>query len=100
MIYKLLVPAAVPGVEEIRVMEWHGEPGAEFQAGDLIVELETHKAVVEARAGQPGFLRKVNAEPGDWCAIGLVLAIFSDAPDEPLPEGDDFSDLKIEFDVI
>ena len=28
MIYQLTVPAAVPGVEEIRILEWHKEPGA------------------------------------------------------------------------
>lgn len=101
MIYQLSVPAAVPGVEEIRVLEWHGEVGTVFEVGDLIVELETHKAVVEARAGQRGVLRQITSGPGDWRAIGLVLALFSDDADEALPEeGASASDLLIEFDVI
>lgn len=101
MIYSLTVPAAVPGVEEIRVLEWHGEPGKVFAVGDLIVELETHKAVVEARAGQPGVLREIKADPGEWREIGLVLAVFSDSADEALPEGDgSATELVIEFDVI
>jgi pyruvate/2-oxoglutarate dehydrogenase complex dihydrolipoamide acyltransferase (E2) component len=101
MIYQLSVPAAVPGVEEIRVLEWHGEPGTEFKPGDLIVELETHKAVVEARAGQPGVLREIKAGPGDWREIGLALALFSDSADEPLPNGGDkSSELLIDFEVI
>jgi pyruvate/2-oxoglutarate dehydrogenase complex dihydrolipoamide acyltransferase (E2) component len=101
MIYQLLVPAAVPGVEEIRVLEWHGEPGTTFATGDLIVELETHKAVVEARAGQPGVLREIKAAPGDWCEIGTPLALFSDSVDEVLPDGSvTASDLMIAFDVI
>ncbi len=101
MIYQLLVPAAVPGVEEIRVLEWHGEPGTAFAPGDLIVELETHKAVVEARAGQAGVLRDIKAAPGDWCQIGTPLALFSDSADEAMPDGAVVSrDLVIEFDVI
>jgi pyruvate/2-oxoglutarate dehydrogenase complex dihydrolipoamide acyltransferase (E2) component len=101
MIYQLLVPAAVPGVEEIRVLEWHGEPGTAFAPGDLIVELETHKAVVEARAGQAGVLREIKASPGDWREIGTPLALFSDSADEALPDGTTASpDLVIEFDVI
>jgi pyruvate/2-oxoglutarate dehydrogenase complex dihydrolipoamide acyltransferase (E2) component len=101
MIYQMSVPAAVPGVAEIRILEWHGEPGTEFKPGDLIVELETHKAVVEARAGQPGVLREIKAGPGDWREIGLVLALFSDGAEEPLPSGEDItSELLIEFDVI
>jgi pyruvate/2-oxoglutarate dehydrogenase complex dihydrolipoamide acyltransferase (E2) component len=101
MIYQLSVPPAVPDVEEIRVLEWHGEPGTTFETGDLIVELETHKAVVEARAGQRGVLREIKANPGDWRAIGLVLAVFSDREDEALPEGNGSApDLPIEFEII
>lgn len=97
MIYQLTVPAAVPGVDEIRILEWHGTPGTAFAAGDLVVELETHKAVVEVRAGQPGILRELKAEPGDWRGIGLALAVFSDQPDEAI-EGD-AEDLAVEFEV-
>ncbi|HEU0148112.1 MAG TPA: lipoyl domain-containing protein [Bradyrhizobium sp.] len=99
MIYQLSVPAAVPGVDEIRILEWQGAPGTAFEAGDLIVELETHKAVVEVRAGQRGILRQMLAEPGDWRGIGLVLAVFSDLADEAIPESDGAADLKVEFEV-
>jgi pyruvate/2-oxoglutarate dehydrogenase complex dihydrolipoamide acyltransferase (E2) component len=101
MIYHLKVPQAVPDVEEIRVLEWHGEPGTAFEPGDLIVELETHKAVVEARAGQRGVLREIMAGPGDWRAIGLTLALFSDEADEALSQGEASApDLSIEFEII
>ncbi len=101
MIYQLSVPAAVPGVEEIRVLEWHGEPGTAFQPGDLIVELETHKAVVEARAGQAGVLREIKAGPGDWREIGLVLALFSDDASETLPSEESASpELLMAFEVL
>ena len=99
MMYKLSVPAAVPGVDEIRILEWHGEPGAVFEKGDLIVELETHKAVVEVRAGQAGILREVRAEPGDWRGIGLTLALFSDRAEEEFLTNDDAADLAVEFEV-
>lgn len=85
MIYRLSVPAAVPGVDEIRVLEWHGKPGASFINDALIVELETHKAIVEVRAAQAGVLRRILAAPGDWKAIGIALALFSDQPDDEIP---------------
>jgi pyruvate/2-oxoglutarate dehydrogenase complex dihydrolipoamide acyltransferase (E2) component len=101
MIYRLSVPAAVPGVEEVRILEWHGEPGTVFAPGDLIVELETHKAVVEARAGQPGILREIKSAAGDWCGIGSTLAVLSDTTEEALPDGADSApDLVIEFSMI
>ncbi|MBS0476655.1 MAG: lipoyl domain-containing protein [Proteobacteria bacterium] len=100
MIYQLSVPAAVPGVEEIRILEWHGEPGAAFESGDMIVELETHKAVVEVRAGQSGVLRAILAEAGDWREVGVRLALFSDNADEDMPAADAVSDdLVVDFEV-
>jgi pyruvate/2-oxoglutarate dehydrogenase complex dihydrolipoamide acyltransferase (E2) component len=101
MIYQLSVPAAVSGVDEIRILEWHGEPGTAFAQGDMIVELETHKAVVEVRAGQAGVLRSIAAESGDWREIGTTLALFSDDADEALPiDAETAGDLPVEFEVI
>jgi pyruvate/2-oxoglutarate dehydrogenase complex dihydrolipoamide acyltransferase (E2) component len=100
MIYHLTVPQAVPGVEEIRILEWHGGPGSAFAEGDLIVELETHKAVVEVRAGQPGVLRDLKGEPGDWLLIEKTLAIFSDDPQEVLPtDSKGSTELMVAFEV-
>jgi len=100
MIFQITVPAAVPGVEEIRVLEWHVTLGSAIAAGDLIVELETHKAIIEVRAGQAGFLLAILVQGGDWRAIGLPLALVSSDPEEELP-GDTSaaSAMLIDFEV-
>jgi pyruvate/2-oxoglutarate dehydrogenase complex dihydrolipoamide acyltransferase (E2) component len=85
MIYLLAVPGPIEEVEEVRVLEWHGPEGHAFAPGELVVELETHKALVEVRAGQPGVLRSIVCMEGAWQDVGKTLAVFSDAPDEPLP---------------
>jgi pyruvate/2-oxoglutarate dehydrogenase complex dihydrolipoamide acyltransferase (E2) component len=101
MIYQLTVPAAVPGVEEIRILEWHKEPGATIEAGDLIVELETHKAVIEVRAGRAGVLRQILSKAGEWRTIGLPMALFSSDADEPLPSDPaGAAALQVQFDVV
>src|SRR5271163_3657494 len=84
MIFTLVVPGPIEDVEEVRVLEWHGAPGRAFATGELIVELETHKALVEVRAGQAGILRQVIAEAGGWRRIGEPLAVLSDDLAEPL----------------
>lgn len=100
MIYHLTVPAVVPGVDEIRILEWHGTAGSAFAQGELIVELETHKAVVEVRAGQPGVLRRTFAEAGDWKEIGLPIALFTDTAEDALPPDIMAApDLAVEFEV-
>lgn len=100
MIYQLSVPPAIPGVEEIRILEWHREPGAAVEPGNLLVELETHKAVVEVRAGQAGVLRQILAKAGDWRAIGLPVALFSSGAEEDLPsDTTSAAPMLVEFEV-
>jgi pyruvate/2-oxoglutarate dehydrogenase complex dihydrolipoamide acyltransferase (E2) component len=100
MIYSLTVPGPIEDVEEVRVLEWRGEAGRAFAAGDLVVELETHKALVEVRAGQPGVLRRVLCAAGDWQAVGRPLALLSDGADEPLPDdAEGLSALAVDFEV-
>jgi pyruvate/2-oxoglutarate dehydrogenase complex dihydrolipoamide acyltransferase (E2) component len=100
MIYALAVPGPIEDVEEVRVLEWHGQPGRAFAVGELVVELETHKALVEVRAGQAGVLRQIVCAEGDWQAVGAPLALLSDRPDEPLPaETDDLAAMAVEFEV-
>ena len=99
MFYKISVPP-VADVEEIRVLGWHGDIGHRFNPGDLVVELETHKAIVEVRAGQPGVLRKIMSDAGNWQQIGLPLGLMSDEDSEALPDGaDSIVDLAVDFEI-
>jgi pyruvate/2-oxoglutarate dehydrogenase complex dihydrolipoamide acyltransferase (E2) component len=99
MIYKISVPS-VADVEEIRVLEWHGSTGHHFDVGDLVVELETHKAIVEVRASQPGYLIAILSEAGNWQTIGLPLAILADEKSEVLPSDiSGLTDLAVEFEI-
>jgi pyruvate/2-oxoglutarate dehydrogenase complex dihydrolipoamide acyltransferase (E2) component len=101
MIYQLLVPGPVEDVEEVRILEWHGDVGSVFAPGDLVVELETHKALVEVRAGRSSTLRAILCREGDWQRIGAPLAVFSDAPDEPVPEdAAELTELAVSFEIV
>lgn len=101
MIYALEVPGPIADVEQIRVLEWHGEVGQAFEPDELVVELETHKALVEVRAGQAGILRRILAEAGDWKGIGEPIALFSDSADEELPQSEtELALLAVSFEVV
>jgi pyruvate/2-oxoglutarate dehydrogenase complex dihydrolipoamide acyltransferase (E2) component len=100
MIYTLVVPGPIEDVEEVRVLEWHGGIGQAFAAGDLVVELETHKALVEVRAAQAGTLRQVVCAEGDWQNVGATLAVFSDDDAEQLPASlEHLETMAVEFEV-
>ena len=85
MLYKLSVPGPIEDVDDVRVLEWHGAINHAFAQGDLMVELETHKAVIEIRAGQHGVLRAILCREGEWQKLGEPLGILSDTVDESLP---------------
>ena len=95
MIYELKVPTTFEDNDAVRLLEWHGVPGTRFAAGALIVEVETHKALVEIRGEQAGVLRECRVGEGEWCPLGGVLALMSDTADEAL--GDAASDWKADF---
>jgi pyruvate/2-oxoglutarate dehydrogenase complex dihydrolipoamide acyltransferase (E2) component len=100
MIYSLAVPGPIEDVEEVRVLEWHGDVGHAFAQGELVVELETHKALVEVRAGQAGLLRAILCPAGDWRAVGEPLALLSDGPDEVVSDSPDgLAALAVDFEV-
>ncbi|MBV1917746.1 MAG: lipoyl domain-containing protein [Sphingomonadaceae bacterium] len=101
MIYALTVPGPISDVEQIRVLEWHGTVGQAFEKDELVVELETHKALVEVRAGRAGILRQILSGEGDWKEIGQPIALFSDTPDETLPDSPDkITELTVSFEVV
>ena len=89
MIYALIVPSPGKDVIDVRVLEWHAQEGRRVLSGELIVELETHKVVVEVRAAQDGFLRRRLCAEGEWRRVGEPLAMLSLDADSPLPESAD-----------
>ncbi len=96
-----MVPGPVEDVYEVRVLEWHGAVNRAFAPGDLMVELETHKAVIEVRAGQHGILRAILCREGDWQKIGEPLGILSDTVDEPLPPSPDgLTAWQADFEIV
>jgi pyruvate/2-oxoglutarate dehydrogenase complex dihydrolipoamide acyltransferase (E2) component len=100
MIYALVIPEVIEDVEEVRVLKWHGDTGHSFAPGELIVELETHKALVEVRAGQPGVLRSVLSQEGDWLSVGQPMAMMGDTPNEPLPQAaEGLASLAVRFEI-
>ena len=101
MLYKLVLPGPIEDLTELRVLEWHGEPGTGFEAGELMVELDTHKAVVEIRASSKTVLRRILVAPGEWQRVGEPLAILSDSADESLPENaDDLMQSSVSYEMV
>ena len=101
MLYRFILPRPIEEVEEFCILQWHRAEGEPYSAGDLLVEVETQKSVLEVRTGAPGSLRRVLCREGDWRPFGSAIALVSDSPGEPLAEGtsDDYPTLEAVLDV-
>ena len=100
MLYQLQVPGAVADVTEVRVLQWHVAAGQAVAPAELVVEVETHKAVVEVRAEKPGVLRAILCHEGEWQQVGAPLAVLSDTVEEALPaDAATLASLAVSFEV-
>ncbi len=87
MVYRFVLRRPAQEVEDFCVLEWHREEGQAYEPGDLLVEVETQKSIIEVRSSARGTLRLILCEPGSWKSFGDPIALVSDTPDEPVPSG-------------
>ncbi|KTD60992.1 biotin/lipoyl-containing protein [Legionella spiritensis] len=60
---------------------WHKKPGDAIAVGDIIMDVETDKAVMEIEARHSGFLGKIFYEAGSEVPVGNVVAVIDPAPE-------------------
>lgn len=70
----LTLPRLGETMEEAKVTLWLVEPGAAFQRGDVLLEVETDKTVVEVPALASGVLRRQLVVPGEMVALDQPIA--------------------------
>lgn len=90
---------AVDDIEEVRVLEWHKAEGDAVATGELVVELETSKAIVEIRSRRDAVLRKISATAGAWAKVGDTIAVFADGAQEELG-GENVAGMDVEIEVV
>ena len=85
------MPRLSDTMEEGVISTWVKKVGDKVTSGDVLVEIETDKAVMEYEAYEDGFLVKQIASEGDTVAIGEVIGHIGDSPDA-VPEESGGSD--------
>ncbi len=82
----VLMPQAGQSMEEGTIVRWLKNEGDKVQAKELLLEVETDKAVVEVEAGHDGILRKIIAQAGTTVPVRTRIALIGDAS-ATLPAG-------------
>ncbi|MGH4009041.1 MAG: dihydrolipoamide acetyltransferase family protein [Pseudonocardiaceae bacterium] len=72
-IQHFLLPDAGEGLTEAEILTWHVAPGDTVTVNQIIVEIETAKAVVELPSPYAGVVSELCAEPGTTVQVGSPL---------------------------
>lgn len=73
------LPDLGEGLADATVLRWHVQPGSRVRRGDMLLDVETAKAVVEIPAPADGEVLALHVNAGDTVPVGSVLLDFADA---------------------
>ena len=76
MATELTMPKTGHIEDEATVYQWLKAEGDAVQKGDIVLEVETQKAILEVEAFVSGTLLKILVAEGETVAVGTVLAII------------------------
>ena len=74
MAVSVVMPALEMAQETGKLISWLKKEGEQVRKGDMLLEVETDKAVVEIEAAADGVLAGVTAKPGDVVQVGRTIA--------------------------
>jgi len=87
MAISVVMPALELTQETGKLVAWRKSEGEPVAKGEVLLEVETDKAVVEIEAAADGILAGVKAVAGDVIAVGKTIAWII-SPSEALPKED------------
>ncbi|KKI21446.1 MULTISPECIES: dihydrolipoamide acetyltransferase family protein [unclassified Leucobacter] len=81
----ILMPRLSDTMTEGAITAWHKQPGDPVHAGDLLVEIETDKALMEQEAYDDGILSEILVAAGENVPIGTPIARLDDGSEAAAP---------------
>lgn len=85
MASRVVMPKLTDTMEEGVLLAWKKHEGDPVQAGEVIAEIETDKAVMDLEAFAPGILRKILVRDGDTVQSGTLIAVIAGADEDITP---------------
>ena len=82
---EIKMPRLSDTMEEGAISTWRKQPGDTVAVGDVLVEIETDKAVMEYEAYQAGTLAEILIPEGRNADIGAPIALLDDGAGRPAP---------------
>ena len=73
----MLMPLLSDTMTEGTVAAWHKQVGDEVEIGELLLEIETDKAVMEQDSFFQGTLLHIGVQEGETVPVNAVLAVIN-----------------------
>jgi pyruvate dehydrogenase E2 component (dihydrolipoyllysine-residue acetyltransferase) len=74
MAISIVMPALEMAQDSGKLVSWLKQEGESVRKGEMLLEVETDKAVVEVEAAADGILAGITAKPGDVVHVGHTIA--------------------------
>ena len=86
MAFALHAPRVNNNDDIVQVIAFRVGVGDYIEKGDIVLDVETDKAIVEVAAESDGYVLKLMCELDDKVAVGSILLWQGASLDEPVPE--------------
>lgn len=89
MAYEFKLPDLGEGITEGEVVRWRVKEGDAVEEHQVVLEIETDKAIVEVPSPKKGKVARLNAEEGDTVHVGealLTIELEGETPEAPETE--------------
>src|SRR5215510_15099453 len=83
MAVSVVMPALEMAQETGKLVSWKKQSGDQVAKGEMLLEVETDKAVVEVEAQADGILGGVTAQVGDVVPVGQTIAWLLGPGEQP-----------------
>src|SRR5512138_1372818 len=87
MAVSVVMPALEMAQDSGKLVSWLKQEGESVRKGEMLLEVETDKAVVEVEAAADGILAGVSAKPGDVVHVGHTIAWLVQPGESPPAAG-------------
>lgn len=85
MASRVVMPKLTDTMEEGVLVAWKKREGDRVEAGEVLAEIETDKAVMDLEAFASGILRKVLVHNGETVQAGTLLGVIGEADEDIAP---------------
>ena len=79
MVTEFVMPKLGDIMEEGKVVSWHKRAGESLVEGEVLLEIEMDKGVVDVEADCAGVVLRILVEEGQTVPVGTALALIGEA---------------------